>query len=93
MKMKTISIPNSSSIKQLYIPLFIIAVGGGLVWSIITLTGILGQTTLSSNQAAANNAITFDQPTIDKLDTLKTSAENSSEQTLPTGRINPFAEN
>jgi len=92
----------SNLLKRYNLVLFIIIVVCGLIYAILMLTNILiepsadsAQTstaTSSSTDNSNNNTTVFDQKTIDNLNKLKTSANNTGDQTLPAGRVNPFSE-
>ncbi len=71
--------------------IFVVLVGGALVLSVIIANDILNQpfeNTVNSN----NVAKTFDQDTISRLGPYNIITHNNSDQTIPTGRINPFSE-
>ena len=78
--------------------IFIILVTGGLIYSIIILNNIITQpnnVTLpgpSPSPSSSPYVSSFDQSTINRLQKLETSANNTNYQTLPSGRINPFSE-
>ncbi len=67
---------------------FILTLLCGLIYAIIILDTIL--------QAPASNdtstSVTSDQTLINQLSGLKKSSDNSAAQTLPSGRVNPFAQ-
>ena len=70
----------------------IIIIGAGLVLAILTLSNILSLPYNSANSSyASNETIKINQTTITSINKLKTS-DNNSNQTLPSGRINPFSE-
>ena len=72
--------------------MFIVIVAVGLAIAVLDLNYILQLPYIATDNATGNSTITFDQTTITRLEKLKTSNENLSEQTFPSGRINPFAE-
>lgn len=74
--------------------LFIIIVTGGLIVSVITLNDILTSQQANDNVVSKNNnnKVVADQTTINGLNKLKKSSDNTTAKTLPSGRINPFAE-
>lgn len=85
-------------IKKSNLVIFIVLVSAGLILVVTTLTDIFippevtssNQTT--TNRPSASSSVTFDQVTIDKLNILKSASDNSGDQTLPAGRINPFSD-
>jgi len=91
-----------SLFKRYNLVLFIVIVVCGLIYAILMLTNILiepatdsaqtSATTISGTDSINNSATVFDQKTIDNLNKLKTSAKNTGDQALPTGRVNPFSE-
>ena len=78
--------------------IFIVLVTGGLIYSIIILNNIITQPNddslpnTGSSSSLSPNISSFDQSTINRLQKLETSANNTNYQTLPSGRINPFSE-
>jgi len=94
--MKKISLSNifkpvTSIFKSLSLVIFIVIVAGGLMYSIITLNDILQQPPSNSAKTSNVNSV-LDQTTVNRLNKYKTSDENSANQSLPSGRINPFSE-
>lgn len=86
-------------LKQYNFVLFIIIVVSGLIYAVLSLTNILIQPTDNSLTPTtsvlvdnSNNNTVFDQKTIDNINKLKASADNTADQTLPEGRNNPFSE-
>jgi len=79
-----------NTIRKFSITLFIVAISGGLIASVLILSNVL--TPHPSNSSTSNSGTTtFDQATIDRLDKLTTSSDSSGNQVLPSGRINPFS--
>jgi hypothetical protein len=85
-------------IKKSNLVIFIVLVSAGLILVVTTLTDIFippeatsSNQTTTTNRPSASSSVTFDQVTIDKLNILKTASDNSGDQTLPAGRINPFS--
>jgi len=74
--------------------IFIVLISAGLVVSVLILNNIVSQPTNNSSNPSTNPTATstFDQSTINRLNKLETSANNTSYQTLPAGRNNPFSE-
>jgi hypothetical protein len=75
--------------------MFIIIVVAGLIIAILSLNHILKVPYDSANYTSpVTNTTTasFDTTTIARLNKLMASDNNSSSQTLPSGRINPFFE-
>lgn len=75
---------------------FIVLVVCGLIASVLTLAGILNRPydNASTNNTTTNGQVApaFDEQTINRLSTLETSDKNTTYQTMPPGRNNPFAE-
>lgn len=71
--------------------IFIVVVVGGLITSVLILTKILN-VPYASTSTSNTNTTTFDESTIVRLETLKTSSDNVVDQQLPDGRINLFSE-
>lgn len=88
----------TSIIKKSNLVIFIVIVSFGLIFVVNCLTNIFipqQQTTnqqANSTQTNTGDTNKFDQATIDKINNLKTSIDNSGDQPLPSGRINPFSE-
>ncbi len=77
--------------KRFNLILFIVTIVGGLIFAVITLNSAL-QRTSTDTTSKQNTSNVFDQSTVVRLEKLKTSSENSVIPTLPSGRVNPFAE-
>jgi len=78
-------------LKKHNLVIFITVISAGLVAVILVISNILIQPEqFQSANSATTNVGSFDQATINKLNTLNPSDNNS--QSLPSGRINPFAE-
>ena len=81
-------------IKRYNFTLFVVIAVGGLAFAILLLNEILTRPIDNLQPVTTNSTseiITFDQTTINQLNKLKTSNNNTS-QVLPSGRINPFSE-
>ena len=78
--------------------IFIVLVAGGLIASIIILNNIITQpstnlsTSTSSSTTTTSTNVSVDQQTTNRLLKLENSESNINYKTLPSGRINPFAE-
>lgn len=83
--------PVISTLKKLSLVIFIIIIAGGLGFAIITINNILTQPPGDSIKKSSNNT-SVDQGTINRLNRYKTSDANSTNKSLPSGRINPFSE-
>lgn len=82
-----------SKLNTYNLTIFIVVIVLGLVVAVFSLQRIL-ETAIQAPEtstSATYTTITFDQATIDKIDSLKT-ASQAGDISLPTGRINPFAE-
>jgi len=94
MKNKPTTYPSRSlaaTLGRFNVTIFIVIVVGILVFCILILNGIMNKPPDINNDS--NTSTTkFDQTTINRLNKFKTSSENSSNQVLPSGRINPFSE-
>jgi hypothetical protein len=89
--------PITDFLKRYSLIIFIIIVGAGLAACVIILSDALAsQKSIVSNSNSNNNinnaSTSFDQSTINRLDTLTTSDANPVDQILPSGRVNPFTE-
>jgi len=85
----------TSFIKRYNFILFIVIAVGGLIFAILLLTEILTQPVNNlqpaSTSSTSSDTVTFDQTTINRINNLKTS-DNNTNPVLPSGRINPFSE-
>jgi len=79
--------------------LSIIFITSGLMIAIFILNDILTTPSVTTpvsvstdTSQATSNSTMFDQTIINRLSSLERSTNNSSYQTLPAGRINPFSE-
>lgn len=84
-------------IKESNLVIFIIVIAGCLVFVVLSLSSLFSQPSSLSPIGTANmttnnsNSASFDQTTIDSLNKLSTSEGTPINQTVPTGRINPFS--
>jgi hypothetical protein len=85
--------PTVNIISKYNLAIFIVVVVSGLIGAILVLNYILRVPYDSSKYTPAiTEATSFDQTTITRINKLTTSDNNSTNQTLPNGRINPFSE-
>lgn len=88
----------SDLFKQYNFAIFVIIIFGGLIYAVLdfteTLTKPFNETSTSINSTNAQTDYTtiFDQKTIDNLNKLNTPTNNTTDQPLPSGRVNPFSE-
>jgi hypothetical protein len=74
--------------------IFIVSVVVGLSLAILALNNILQTPFDSANlPSSGNGQVSFDETTITRINTLKTSADAPTKPTLPDGRIDPFSDN
>lgn len=71
--------------------IFIVLVTSGLIMSVMILNSILARP-YADNNGSNGATTTFDQQTINRLNKLNVSTNNTNYQTLPSGRTNPFSE-
>lgn len=71
--------------------LFIVIVTTGLTVSILILNDILNRP-YSNGSITGNSSTIFDTQTINRLNQLQSSTNNTSYKTLPSGRASPFSE-
>jgi hypothetical protein len=72
--------------------LFTILIVGGLAYCILTLASI-SQIPLDSSDNNNNvTGVIFNAADVNLIDSLRINSSNPGDQTLPTGRINPFFE-
>ncbi|NTW61466.1 hypothetical protein HGB24_02130 [Candidatus Saccharibacteria bacterium] len=95
--MKNKKMPKKITAKSIYrylrktnLIIYIIVLGCGLVGYVIVLDNILQKAT-SDSVIESSIKSTFDQTTINKINQLKTSTDNTEPQ-VPNGRVNPFSE-
>jgi len=74
--------------------IFIVMLTSVLIFCIMVLKYNIGQTgvEVSDGTGIDPNQTVFSEPLKNKINKLRTSDQNSGNQTLPTGRINPFSE-
>ena len=83
--------PTLYILKRINLIIFIVVVVIGLIAAVLTLTNIM-QVSTDNNPLSDTNSTQVDQTTINKLIRLKTSNNNTGNQTLPSGRVDPFAD-
>ncbi len=71
--------------------IFVVIVSIGLMASVLFLSDILNRP-YSNGSKTGDSSTIFDTSTMSRLDTLQTSAINTSYKTAPTGRASPFSE-
>lgn len=71
--------------------IFIIVVVSGLITSILILNNIL-RLPYTATSVDPNSTTKFDEATIVRVNSLKTSSDNSIDQSIPSGRVNLFSE-
>lgn len=78
--------------KRYNLTIFMIVLAGGLGTAVVMLNNTLQKSSDTSGYTSNLDITSFDQATIDRIKQLHTSKEFTGEVTLPSGRINPFAE-
>lgn len=84
--------PFGIMIRKFHITLFIVILVGGLSAAVLILSSVIRESSDTTNFTPGTTASSFDQETIDRLNKLQTSDQNTGPITLPAGRINPFSE-
>lgn len=92
--MNNISIPPLKTavihfLHRFHLVLFVVVVIGSLAYAILSVSSVLEQS--AKDDLSQTPSSQFDATTIDRINQLKTSDEDSS-MTLPDGRTNPFVE-
>ena len=77
--------------RRFHLLIFFVFIVGCLAASVILLNQTLTETS-SQEYTSAINSGTIDQATLERIQSLHTSAEPTATPVLPEGRINPFAE-
>ena len=72
--------------------LFTVLIVGGLAYCILTLASISQIPLDSSKNNTVDAGVTFNTVSISRINNLRVNGTNPGNQTLPTSRINPFAE-
>ena len=72
--------------------IFIVVLVTGLAVAVIMLNTILLESSDTPQFKSTTDISSFDQQTIDRVNQLHRSSDSIPEVTLPSGRINPFAE-
>jgi hypothetical protein len=85
-------IPLKQLVQRFHTTLFIVAITAGLAFAVIILNNLILAASDPNSAVATTTSTSFDQITIDKIKQLHTSDQGAGTVTLPTGRINPFAE-
>lgn len=95
MDISLVTIKKSSRhiLRRYHVLLFILLVLGGLVFVILNLNSIVLISSTSTDYTPGTTTSTFDQETIDRVNSLKSRDEAAAELNLITGRSNPFVEN
>ncbi len=97
MKNKDISIkaivgPIIRGFQRYSVTIFIVVLVSGLATAVLQFSNILQESSNTAGYTPPATVTTFDQSTINRIEQLHTSSGFNGQVTLPTGRINPFAE-
>jgi hypothetical protein len=90
--MKSIFKPIAEVFRRYHVTIFIVVIVSGLATSVMLLNNILQSSTNISGYSQNGTSTSFDQATIDQLDQLHTSADNTQTIDTSKGRISPFSE-
>lgn len=77
---------------RFHLTIFIVIIASGVAGAILLLNMTLVDSTVSDGYVSQVDGGTIDQDTLDRLSSLHASGETLPELSLPSGRINPFAE-
>jgi len=77
---------------RFHLTLFIVLVVAGLGAAVVLLTGILNDASTDTNYTSPIEAGSIDQTTLDRINALHTSDEQTAPTTVPETRQNPFVE-
>lgn len=72
--------------------IFIVVLASGLSTAVLMLNASLQKSSDTTGYSSTLDITSFDQTTIDRIKQLHTSDETINGSSLPSGRINPFAE-
>lgn len=78
--------------QRYHVILFVLLATGGLMATVLTLSGIAGSTSESDGYVSTANSTRFDQATIDRINGLKSRDQNNGTIDFSKGRTNPFVE-
>jgi hypothetical protein len=81
-----------NAFRKYSVTIFVVVLVGGLATAVLLLNQILQQSSNAEGYTSSLDITTFDQQTIDRINSLHSSTEADSSVTLPNGRINPFTE-
>jgi imidazole glycerol phosphate synthase subunit HisF len=80
-------------LSRLNLILFIVFIVGGLIFTIVDLNDILQHPSDdTSSKSSVNSTQLIDQTTLNNLNKLNASNNNSANKPLPSGRVNPLSE-
>jgi hypothetical protein len=79
-------------ISRYHMVLFAVIVIGGLALVVFMLNNIIISSSTSTDYTPAGTSFSFDQETIDRVNSLKSRDEAAEELDLSQGRTNPFIE-
>lgn len=82
----------ANTIRRYTVTIFIVLIVVGLSASVLLLNTILQDASNTNGVTSSVDDTGFDQSTIDRVKQLHTSADVLPDLTLPSGRVNPFAE-
>ncbi len=84
--------PIAKGFRKYNLTIFIVVLTTGLAVAVLLLNATLQQSTDTTGYTSSISSTKFDQATIDRIKQLHTSSDTAAPVTLPTTRINPFAE-
>lgn len=90
--LKSIFKPIAEVFRRYHVTIFIVVIVSGLATSVMLLNNILQSSTNISGYTQSPTSATFDQTTIDQINQLHTSADNTQTIDSSKGRISPFSE-
>lgn len=79
-------------IGRYHMVVFAVVVIGGLALVVFMLNNIIISSSTSTDYTPAGTSVSFDQETIDRVNSLKSRDEASEQLDLSQGRTNPFVE-
>lgn len=90
-QLTTLVMPLARFIRRHLVIFFISITLSALIYAVISVNGVLQDTTVSEELPVTTYSTNFDRTTISKIEALNSSGQAPT-ITLPLGRINPFTE-
>lgn len=82
----------SSILRRFHLTIFFVLMTAAVAGAVLLINTIISDTDSSDGYVSPISAGSIDQATLERVQSLHTSTENTPQLQLPAGRVNPFSE-